>query len=334
MTDSPLHISSLHSGGLIVTYACSSACEHCLYMCSPQRDHTYIDEDTARENFATVRQLGCRSMHIGGGEPFLQPEQLLKVLHIANEEGMYIEYIETNASWYSTHEQACIQLKKLKATGLDTLLISISPFHSEYIPFKKTKGLISACYDTGMHVFPWIQEFMPLINELGENTKHALNEYADVAGDDYIDYMVRTYGLTQGGRALGLYKKCGKDMSVEEILNSSSHGCGRLATTSHFHIDVYGFYVPGLCTGLAIERDDLGIPLDQEKYPVLSCLYSEGVAGLYNRAVREYNFTPADTYTSSCALCTDIRRHLAMDDATWTIDLSPREFYRDIDTYI
>ena len=60
-------IKHLRSGGIITNYFCTSSCKHCLYNCSPQWEKRYINPKTAEKNLQTVRSLGCRSVHIGGG---------------------------------------------------------------------------------------------------------------------------------------------------------------------------------------------------------------------------------------------------------------------------
>ena len=57
---------------------------------------------------------------------------------------MHIDYVETNSSWYRDPDTAIELLDRLKRKGLHTLLISMSPFHNEYIPFAKVKGVMVA----------------------------------------------------------------------------------------------------------------------------------------------------------------------------------------------
>jgi len=115
-------------------------------------------------------------MHIGGGEPLLNPDGVASVLQTAQEVGMGIEYVETNSSWYRDHEQACHFLGHLRNAGLSTLLVSISPLHNEYIPFAKVKGVIKACQQSGISVFPWISEFAADLDIFDERQKHSLEE--------------------------------------------------------------------------------------------------------------------------------------------------------------
>jgi hypothetical protein len=59
-------INHLDSGGLITNYYCTYRCRHCLYGCSPGGKR-----NTLEKNVLKVKGLGCNSIHIGGGEPFL-----------------------------------------------------------------------------------------------------------------------------------------------------------------------------------------------------------------------------------------------------------------------
>jgi molybdenum cofactor biosynthesis enzyme MoaA len=93
-----LQINYLQSGGLIANYYCSSACVHCLYRCGPTWPKEYIDPETARRNFETIRRLGCRSVHIGGGEPLLRHDALEQILEAASDSGISIDYVETNSA--------------------------------------------------------------------------------------------------------------------------------------------------------------------------------------------------------------------------------------------
>jgi molybdenum cofactor biosynthesis enzyme MoaA len=95
-----LNIRQLMSGGIITNYFCTSRCGHCLYNCSPQWEKEYITAESAAKNLQAVRSLGCRSIHIGGGEPLLRPDGLAAVLKIAADLDVAVEYVETNSSWF------------------------------------------------------------------------------------------------------------------------------------------------------------------------------------------------------------------------------------------
>ena len=178
-------IKRLVSGGLITNYFCASRCRHCLYNCSPNWDKKYITPQTAEENLRTILKLGCSSVHIGGGEPLLRPDALGDVLEIAGKVGVEIEYVETNSAWFKDPNSAMAILLNLRKRGLQTLLVSISPFHNEFIPFSRIQGVIEAARQTGIGIFPWMSDFMADLSELDVASTHSLKEYEALFGFDY-----------------------------------------------------------------------------------------------------------------------------------------------------
>lgn len=327
MRNSKLEIRRLQSGGIITNYDCVSSCGHCLYRCGPHRPADYIDEQTLREAIAVVGRLGCRSVHVGGGEPFARPERLADALAVAEELGLGIEYVETNSSWFRDLESACALLEELRALGLGSLLVSVSPFHNGKIPFRKVRGVLEACRRTQLYPFVWVPGFIDEIAALGEDETHKLGEYEQRYGSDYLAGIPGRYWVHFGGRALSTFARAFPADSAEEILADNPLGCRELTRTDHFHVDLYGSYVPGLCAGLAIRMQDLGAPLDPERYPLLVLLHDRGVQGLYELAVREHGFEPRERgYIAKCDLCDHIRRHLA-GHGLYGDELRPSGFY-------
>lgn len=323
-------ITRLYSGGLITNYYCTSRCRHCLYACCPEREKKYMTDEVLVKNIEKVKNLGCTSLHIGGGEPFLNIPGLENVIRLLIRKGIHIEYVETNSSWYKDRESACGILTKLRNAGLSTLLISISPFHNEHIPLSKVNGVMDACRKTGMNIFPWIEEFYPEINAFNPDKKHTLLEYTEKYGKNYIKNIPLRYWVTFRGRALKTYTPYMNPRTLDSLLAGEKGGCRELFDTRHFHVDLYGNYLPGLCTGLSIECEDLGRILDSEKYPVLSILMSQGVNGLFTFAEKEYQFVPGTAYVSKCDFCTNIRSFLVKQVKLDVPDLQPFEFYEYI----
>ena len=98
-----------------------------------------------------------------------------------------------------------------------------------------------------------------------------------------------------------------------------------MTDTSHFHVDLYGRYIPGLCSGLAVAIEDLAAPLDPDRYPVITVLSRKGISGLLDTARKDYGFEPQGRYINKCHLCTDIRRFL-LSKGDFP-ELAPIEFY-------
>jgi len=324
-----LILKRLKSGGLITNYFCTSSCRHCLYNCSPHWKKRYIDPDAAAKNLSAIHSLGCRAVHIGGGEPLLRPAQLGTVLEVAAEAGVAVDYVETNSSWFRDIESATDLLSQLRGKGLRTLLVSISPFHNERIPFARVQGVIEAARRAGVGILPWVSEFVSDLSQFDPATTHGLDEYRQVYGDNYLIQILQRYWIHLGGRALATFRPLLAKKTWQQILAESPAGCAaELTDTSHFHVDLFGHYIPGLCSGLAIFRDDLGAPLSTERYPILTELFQHGIQGLFNFAEHHYAFAAQRTgYINKCDLCTEIRTHLVSSDGSDFKDLKPREFY-------
>lgn len=324
-----LAISRLQSGGVITNYHCVSRCGHCLYNCGPHREKDYLDRVTAEAIFSRIIERGCRSVHIGGGEPLLAPDKLTAVAEAARRTGMGIDYVETNSAWYVDAGQADDVLSRLRQAGVGTLLVSISPFHNASIPFSRVRGVIDACRRTGMHVFPWVNAFVRDLDRLGGDRPHAMAEFEAAFGRDYLRRIPDRYWIHLGGRALETFRPVYPGYTAAEILDKSPRSCTRaLSDTSHFHIDLYGRYVPGLCAGLAIPMEDLGRPLREGAYPLLDRLCAAGIRGLYELAAAEYGHRPGrEDYLNHCDLCTDIRQFLMNGTSEAFPELAPAGFY-------
>jgi len=326
---SRLKIGRLASGGIITNYFCTSACRHCLYNCGPHWKKRYISVEVAEKNLRSAKSLGCAAVHIGGGEPLLRPEELGAVLDAAQRTGLSIDYVETNSSWFRGPESAEALLSGLRPKGLHTLLVSISPFHNEHIPFTRTQGVMDAARKAGVRVFPWVAGFIPDLSALDNSRTHALSEFEERHGNGYVRRILDRYWIHMGGRALQTFRPLLRTKTLEHILGENTTSCSReLTDTSHFHLDLFGNYIPGLCSGLAVARDDLGKSLSPDNYPLLNILGAKGIRRLFDFAVLEYGFRPQQAgYINKCDLCTEIRFFLVKEGYDRSKELGPEEFY-------
>ena len=320
-------IPELYGGGIITNYFCTSKCKHCLYRCSPNLPKNYIDPNFLKDVLSIITKKGNPILHIGGGEPFLRAKTLKEVIQIVIKHGLFLEYVETNSSWYNGKSQAISVLNSLKEAGLKSILVSISPFHVEHIPFSKTLGVMEAARDVGINIIPWIESFLNDIIKLDINSTHSLEEFQKVYGKRYLMDIVNRYWIHPGGRAIEFLSKLLPLTPLKEILKTSS--CQQeLENTTHFHIDLYGNYIPGLCSGLSIKVEDLTDKISKTKYPLLNLLYFRGIKGLYEFAKKECGFIEKkDRYLNKCHLCFEIRDFLRKEKNTNFSELNPSEFY-------
>lgn len=320
-------IKRLRAGGIIANYRCPAACGHCMYGSSPEAEPGYINEETALRVCARLRQLGCRGLHIGGGEPFLNVDGLIALIHAITESGIAIDYIETNAAWVTKDEERNIDiLRRVLKAGGDTVMVSADPFHVGFIPFWKPKTLISLLRKTGAPHFIWQERYLPLLSRLDENRTYNGNELKQQCGYDVLARAAEEYGMGFNGRALNLIRPAAKKRQAGSFIQNAP--CGGLLNAGHFHADFLGRYVPPGCTGMGILVEDLGRALNAAEYPVLSRLYEGGTASLFNYAL-EKNYKPqADGYASQCDLCFSIRKYLSLNFSETHPDLTPGMFYR------
>lgn len=320
-----MSIAQLSSGGVIANYKCPAACGHCLYGCSPDMEQGYIDEPIAVRLCEHLHRLGCRSLHIGGGEPFLDINGLIKLIKIITGSGLRIDYIETNAAWITGDDERNRQfLSDVVSAGGECIMVSADPFHIEFIPFWKPQKLIRLLKETGVSHFIWQERYLPMLMKLDPQKRYNAEELNAALGYDVIHQCAREYGMGFNGRALNLLRKYGR----KEVVSDSLDPCMELGRTSHFHVDLFGRYIPPGCTGMGILIEDIGKELDPTKYPVMSRLFEGGVECLLEY-VQEYGYQLApDGYVSKCELCFDIRKFLINHDRTVHPDLTPESFYK------
>jgi hypothetical protein len=269
-------VQRLQHGGIMANYQCNAACRHCLYACSPKRSGGYITQATAEAVCELLRAGGCRSVHIGGGEPFLNFEGLLDLVRTVTDAGIAVEYIETNAFWATDRQQVVERLNALIRAGADAFCISSDPYHAEYVRAELPLGLAKMCRDTGFRHFMW------------QTDRHSLRF---------------------GGRAINIEAEYNLRKPVDVVM--SSQPCGGLLSGGHFHVDLYGRYIPPGCTGIAIPLDEAIHGIPDGKYPVFETLLSGGSVELLRYAEERGFTTDPEGYPSRCALCFHIRRWLS-----------------------
>jgi len=297
----------------MVNYTCNAACRHCLYSCSPTRNSGYINEDTAEKVCQLLSKGGCRSVHIGGGEPFLDFEGLLMMIRQLNKYDIRLDYIETNAYWAEKPEnikEIHEKLKRLLDEGVNALCISIDPYHAEFVPYGAPLSLAKHCEKTGMDYFLWRGESLSTLSKLDPQKKHSRENMEKLLSKDYIGRTARQFGITYGGRAVNIEREYGVPLPVEKFIRQTSP-CRNLLSTNHFHVDKDAYFIPPGCTGIRIPLEEAAFGIPETQYPVFETLYNGGVTALLELAL-QHDFLPDDNgYPSKCNLCFHIRHFLS-----------------------
>ncbi|MDR3147173.1 MAG: radical SAM protein [Treponema sp.] len=302
-----LNAKNLYHGGIMVNYRCNAACRHCLYACSPTRTAGYIDRETMAAVCAALRRGNIGSVHIGGGEPFLDFKGLLGAITALKQADIALDYVETNAFWAQDAALARQYIRSLRDLGAGALCISLDPYHAEYVPYGLPVKLAQLCDEEGLDYFLWKQQFFRPLAGLESSSVHSRDELEKHLRPDYISVTARDYGLRLGGRALNIEEEYGPSWPLAKLLDKAP-ACPDLLSTGHFHVDLAGYFIPPGCTGLRLPLAELVDGIPPGRYPLFEALYEGGVQALLDLA---RGFAPEASYPSRCNLCFHIRAFLA-----------------------
>lgn len=126
-------------GDLLLTTACPTECEFCVYSCGP--DGEWMPEKTIRriaEEY-TKNDIGIR---IGGGEPFYDLTRLERCLDIVLEHQKPHEILVITSGFFGGSNKTRRALKMLSDRKLDTLVVSVDRFHLKSIGLSNIINII------------------------------------------------------------------------------------------------------------------------------------------------------------------------------------------------
>lgn len=326
------HSCPIEYSGVIITYACSARCGHCMFAGAPKGSKDFITQEAADRVAKRLARAGVASVHIGGGEPFLRFDVLCEVLSALKRHHVGIDYIETNAFWCKDRETVVQRLKTVSSLGADTVMASVDPFHIEFVPLERPLLLVKTLQELHMGYFVWQERFLRRLLALDIHKTHSPEELRAALGEDYVAETAKEYGLGMNGRALRIAREIFPLRPAREQAEEAP--CGKLLSGRHCHVDLYENIIT--CPGISIGFEDFleaaspktspkARVRDPEAYPVVSRLLKGGVAALLEYA-QEKGFCPDPSgYASKCDLCYQLRKYLL--SAAPSPDLAPACFY-------
>ncbi len=326
--------------GIILHYECTYRCAHCLYACRPGLAETIELETYNRLLDSISRACPKASLHIGGGEPFLHMDRLVHVIRLIKKGRFFLEYVETNGFWIKRPEAKNLLLSVKKA-GCQRALLSISPFHNAFLSCRDNKQAYRMIVEVfgPQGIFPWHPEYYPFLERGAPDRTVPIKEYFNLFSEQEIaEQLSGIIHLHPAGRApLNLAP------FIDRFPGESyfKKQCQReLSSPIHAHVDPYGHYLAGFCTGLQIGDQEAfhlealfqeGILL--EKFPLLEILVAGNLGDLFLFAQgKGFRLDPAG-YISACHLCGHIRTWLYhhLPAKKRPKELAPNFFYEEMD---
>jgi hypothetical protein len=271
--------------------------------------------DMAERIFTALKKESyLQSIHIAGGEPTIKWPLLLDVIRLTLKMHIPVEYMETNASWCKNRAITQKKMNELKEAGLPSLLISISMFHNEFVPFLCTRNCVEVAREVfgNENVTLYLPHMYHMIAEMAGDGKHTIEEFCRhhaIKPDSFS--LLKLYDIVPSGRAVRALRHCYQKRSVATFNGQSCKD--NLLSITHFHIDHEGNLFTGCCAGIVSATvEDLHPSISSETHPVFSILCTEGPFGLMETAGKEYGFKPRhEGYVSKCDLCLHVREHLS-----------------------
>ena len=325
--------------GIIEHYRCTNSCAHCLYACHPGIEEN-VDEKALDLLVESIRRACPQALiHIGGGEPFLNPEHTIHLVSRLNECGLRLEYVETNGFWIRTADPHRM-IERVREAGCSCILLSISPFHNEFLSLDDNIRAYAMIEDVfgKSGIFPWHPAYYPFLRYVAADRPIDFEDYVTHFRKDEIRLQLTSIiYLHPAGRASVTFSPFLDSFPAETYLHKNCWP--ELSSPDHAHVDHYGNYLTGFCAGLCVGRGAAfemnklyteGINL--EDYPILEMLLRGTLGDLYNHAL-SLGFSPDPVgYISSCHLCGHIRTWIfhRIEPGGKPPELAPAFFYEEM----
>jgi hypothetical protein len=140
-----------------ITYRCNSHCKHC-HVGEAQRRSTpsAIDQALAVDIVQRVAAAyDMRSIMTFGGEPLLYPEVVCAIHAAATQAGIPHRSIITNAGTPRAPDRSRHVARRLAASGVTDVHISVDGFHQEHVPLDAVEANVRAYVEAGIPRLVW-----------------------------------------------------------------------------------------------------------------------------------------------------------------------------------
>jgi MoaA/NifB/PqqE/SkfB family radical SAM enzyme len=246
------------------------------------------------------------SVHITGGEPFLNWEHLEAIMRAGKNARLGpVEQVETNASWAVDAKTIRERLRILDECGMERLKISCDPFHQEYVPIERVRLLAVVAEE----VLGKERVLVRWQKYLDNTIEMATLDPAE--RDDCHKQCLREYPCRFTGRAAGELAELTADKTTEEL--AAKNCCKSFLGAKGVHIDPLGNVFSGVCSGIILGNigsqplEQIWRQIDWRDHEFVDILFRGGPIALLEKAVN-LGYKKRRYYAGGCHLCTGIRQ--------------------------
>jgi len=294
------NLSGLH---LLLTYGCTSACDHCFVYGSPKSDLVF----TVAQLKEVIRQAkevpSVTTFYVEGGEPFLYYVHLLESVRLTRAAG-YECGIVTNSYWATSIEDAEIYLRPFVELGISDLSVSDDELHFDPDSPSLAKNAYRAAENLGIPIGSICLE-SPTVVQSGER-----------GGEPVVGG-----GVLFKGRAADILTK---DLPKRPASSFTSCDEEDFNDVKRVHIDPLGWahICQGVPAGNLFEKPlkDIVADYDPENDPIIGPLVRGGPAEL----AKLYSVDGGQGFVDACHMCFLTRRALI---DRFPNNLAPRRLY-------
>jgi hypothetical protein len=296
-------ITGLH---ILLTYACTSECDHCFLHCGPGANGTFTS-DKLRRVFDEAERIGTiEVVYFEGGEPFLYYPLLVEGLRLASARGLK-SGIVTNAYWATSVEDAKLWLRPVQDLGVHDLSISDDLFHQPSAEHSTARLARIAAAEIGLPsdtICIEAPEVLPGQGREGEK------------GRPVIGGSVRFRGRAA--------EKLTADLPRVHSHELTTCPDEDLERPERLHLDAYGNV--HICQGVSMGNmwktplSELVRGYRAETHPICGPLSRGGPA----RLALEHGISLPDSFVSECHCCYTIRKRLVDKFPEY---LAPKQVY-------
>jgi len=273
---------------ILLTYRCTSECDHCFLYCSPRTLGTFSYAEVVKV-LQEAEKLDLEWIYFEGGEPFLFYALLLASVQETTRRG-FKAGIVTNSYFALTQDDALLWLRPFAEAGLADLSISNDIYHFDYQPSHTVLNAFNAAEELGIPA----------------------GEIRIQAPEPHFGASAGKASRREGGGNLRFRGRAADQLTAghPHLPWQSFNSCPfeELEDPERVHVDVFGNVQ--ICQGISI-GNMWDVPLSQlmksycaADHPICGPLVKGGPAAL----ARALGIAPRGNYVECCHLCFTLRR--------------------------